>query len=92
MFSAPCCTSTYICWSHRHYCLNSIVALDKLNPPPIVLCTYIVASPLLPAVALNGEQYGGSLMCGACLEGTANGNGSGGDPISSTFKGFITDR
>ena len=44
------------------------------------------------AVALNGEQYGDSLMCGACLVGTANGIGAGADPIPATYRGFITDR
>ena len=47
---------------------------------------------LVAAVALNQPQYGDSLMCGACVEGTANGEGAGGDPIPSTFKGFITDK
>ena len=47
---------------------------------------------LVAAVALNEPQYGDSLMCGACVEGTANGEGAGGDPIPSTFKGFITDK
>ncbi|CAB1107438.1 unnamed protein product [Ectocarpus sp. CCAP 1310/34] len=43
-------------------------------------------------VALNAEQYGDSLMCGACVEGTASGSGSGNNPIPSTFKAFITDK
>eukprot|EP00752_Nemacystus_decipiens_P013639 g12092.t1 len=43
-------------------------------------------------IALNNEQYGDSLMCGACLEGRANGNGSGSNPIPSTYKGWISDR
>ncbi|CAM9496123.1 unnamed protein product, partial [Scytosiphon promiscuus] len=44
------------------------------------------------AVALNDPQYGDSLMCGACLEGTANGNGNGANPVPSSFKGYITDK
>eukprot|EP00752_Nemacystus_decipiens_P013640 g12093.t1 len=44
------------------------------------------------AIALNNHQYDDSQMCGACLEGTADGTGSGYDPIPSTYKGFITDR
>ncbi|CAM9901943.1 unnamed protein product, partial [Hapterophycus canaliculatus] len=43
-------------------------------------------------MALNAGQYGDSLMCGACVEGTASGSGSGSNPIPSTFKGFITDK
>lgn len=50
------------------------------------------SSVLLCAVALNAGQYGDSLMCGACVEGTASGNGAGSNPIPSTFKGFITDK
>ncbi|CAM9416936.1 unnamed protein product, partial [Hapterophycus canaliculatus] len=42
--------------------------------------------------ALNAPQYGDSLMCGACLEGTASGVGEGATPFPSTFKGFITDQ
>ncbi|CAM9727514.1 unnamed protein product [Hapterophycus canaliculatus] len=48
-------------------------------------------SGMIP-IALNAGQYGDSLMCGACVEGTASGNGAGSNPIPSTFKGFITDK
>ena len=31
-------------------------------------------------------------MCGACIEGTANGKGGGRDPVPSTFKAYVTDK
>ncbi|CAM9495915.1 unnamed protein product, partial [Scytosiphon promiscuus] len=48
-------------------------------------------SGMIP-IALNRPQYSDSLMCGACLEGKASGNGNGANPIPSTFKGYITDQ
>ena len=38
------------------------------------------------AVALNAGQYGGSELCGACIEGEGSGDGAGSDPITGTFK------
>ncbi|CAM9612888.1 unnamed protein product, partial [Hapterophycus canaliculatus] len=48
-------------------------------------------------VALNNDQWEGSMMCGACIEGTADGSypkndGGGHSPIPRTFKAFVTDR
>ncbi|CAN0218075.1 unnamed protein product [Scytosiphon promiscuus] len=48
-------------------------------------------SGMIP-IALNALQYGDSLMCGACVEGTASGVGAGSNPIPSTFKGYMTDK
>lgn len=46
----------------------------------------------LPAVAINDAQYAGSASCGACVEYTGNGQGSGGDPIVGTHIAYIHDR
>lgn len=46
---------------------------------------------LIP-VALNNDQYGDSLLCGACIEGVASGEGSGTTPLVGTFNAFVTDR
>lgn len=43
-------------------------------------------------MAINGAQYDGSKMCGACVEGTGTGKGAGADPITGTFRGFIMDQ
>lgn len=43
-------------------------------------------------VALNNDQYGDSLMCGACIEGEGSGQGEGGDPVEGPFKAYVTDR
>ena len=31
-------------------------------------------------------------MCGACVEGTASGEGAGNDPIPFSFTGYIMDK
>ncbi|CAN0291073.1 unnamed protein product, partial [Ascophyllum nodosum] len=43
-------------------------------------------------VALNSAQYGGSEMCGACIEDRGSGNGAGSDPISGSFKAYVMDK
>ncbi|CAM9965889.1 unnamed protein product [Ascophyllum nodosum] len=48
-------------------------------------------SGMIP-VALNAGQYGGSEMCGACIEGEGSGNGAGSDPITGTFKAYVMDK
>lgn len=55
--------------------------------------------PPLPAmydgmmpVALNNDQYGDSVMCGACIEGEGSGEGAGADPVEGPFKAYVTDR
>lgn len=55
--------------------------------------------PPLPAmydgmipVALNNDQYGDSVMCGACIEGEGSGEGAGADPVKGPFKAYVTDR
>ena len=55
--------------------------LDPLSPP-----AWAVGRVYDLAVALNAGQYGGSEMCGACIEGEGSGNGAGSDPITGTFK------
>lgn len=42
-------------------------------------------------VSLNTAQYGNSLPCGACIEFTGTGKGSGANPIRGTQKGYIMD-
>ena len=76
----------------NHGLENTSTLINRL--PSFCLCMYICRriATRAAAVALNGEQYGDSLMCGACLVGTANGNGAGADPIPATYRGFITDR
>lgn len=44
------------------------------------------------AVAINGEQYESSKMCGACIEGTASGKGSGNHPLPRSFKAYVIDQ
>lgn len=48
-------------------------------------------SGMIP-VAINGPQYDNAMMCGACIEGTGSGNGAGADPITGTFKAFVSDQ
>ena len=55
--------------------------LDRLSPP-----AWAIGRVYDRAVALNAGQYGGSEMCGACIEGEGSGNGAGSDPITGTFK------
>ena len=55
--------------------------LNRLSPP-----AWAIGRVCDPAVALNAGQYGGSEMCGACIEGEGSGNGAGRDPITGTFK------
>lgn len=43
-------------------------------------------------VAINDAQYGNSDACGACLEVTGSGEGSGADPITGTFQAYVSDR
>ncbi|CAM9700723.1 unnamed protein product [Ascophyllum nodosum] len=43
-------------------------------------------------VALNAAQYGGSELCGACIEGEGSGNGAGSDPITGPFKAYVMDK
>ncbi|CAN0109294.1 unnamed protein product, partial [Hapterophycus canaliculatus] len=43
-------------------------------------------------VALNNDQYGDSIMCGACIEGEGSGVGAGADPVEGAFKAYVTDR
>lgn len=43
-------------------------------------------------VALNHDQYGDSVMCGACIEGEGSGEGAGADPVEGQFKAYVTDR
>lgn len=45
----------------------------------------------MQAVALNSAQYGNSLPCGACLEYTGNGDGSGANPIVGTHMAYVMD-
>lgn len=42
-------------------------------------------------VALNSAQYGDSLPCGACIEYSGSGKGSGANPIVGTKIGYIMD-
>ena len=58
----------------------------------LLTCFPLCDSPLTAAVALNDNQYGDSLMCGACVEGINTGGGAGSDPFPSPFKGFIQDK
>lgn len=43
-------------------------------------------------VAINAKQYGGSEVCGACIEGEGTGKGSGRDPIKGKFKAYVIDQ
>jgi len=45
----------------------------------------------LMTVALNSPQYGGGENCGKCIEGTASGDGAGGNPIPSKFFAAINN-
>lgn len=46
---------------------------------------------MIPMAVSLGEMYDGSKICGACIEGSGTGVGSGGNPITGTFKGFVSD-
>ncbi|PXF45115.1 Expansin-YoaJ [Gracilariopsis chorda] len=46
---------------------------------------------MLP-VAINNAQYENSASCGACLQVTGYGQGSGANPIRGTFKAYVHDR
>lgn len=43
-------------------------------------------------VAINAPQYDDSTSCGMCVEVTGTGEGSGGTPITGTFKGYVSDQ
>jgi hypothetical protein len=45
----------------------------------------------LMTVALNAPQYGNGENCGKCIEGTASGEGAGGNPIPSRFYAAINN-
>lgn len=43
-------------------------------------------------VAINNDQYDGSLACGACVVFEGTGPGAGANPIRGPFLGVVTDR
>ncbi|CAM9664879.1 unnamed protein product, partial [Laminaria digitata] len=46
---------------------------------------------MIPMAISLHDMYDDSTMCGACIEGTGTGHGSGKNPIKGKFKGFVSD-
>ena len=46
---------------------------------------------MIPMAVSLYNMYDDSAMCGACIEGTGTGKGSGKNPIKGKFKGFVSD-
>ena len=46
---------------------------------------------MIPMAVSLYDMYDDSVMCGACIEGTGTGHGSGKNPIKGKFKGFVSD-
>lgn len=43
-------------------------------------------------MALNAPQYENSELCGACIEGEGSGEGAGANPVTGSFKAFVSDQ
>ena len=46
---------------------------------------------MIPMAVSLHDMYDNSAICGACIEGSGTGKGSGKNPIKGSFKGFVSD-